>query len=138
MTEGKSYAAAAMSTGYIVAAAATWAISATSGSFVGTLLALTAGGFFLIGTQIALIAYTAGYFPAYVRGAGIGLVQAVGRMGSLVGPILAGVLLAHGMTQQQVLLAGVVPALVAAGCLAALSRVPRRASPATAMLAPKS
>jgi MFS transporter, AAHS family, 4-hydroxybenzoate transporter len=138
VTEGKAYAASAMSAGYIVAAAATWAISLASGSFVGTILALSAGGFFLIGTQISVIAYTASYFPAYVRGAGIGLVQAVGRMGSLVGPIVAGVLLSHGMTHQQVLLAGVAPALVAAGSLAAMSRVARRTPPATAVLAPKS
>jgi AAHS family 4-hydroxybenzoate transporter-like MFS transporter len=129
-TEGKSYATAAMSAGYIVAAAATWAISRASGSFMASLLALAAGGFFLIGTQISAVAYSASYFPAYVRGAGIGLVQAVGRTGSLVGPIIAGVLLAHGMTHQQLLLVGVAPALLAAGCLAAMSRVGRRPSPA--------
>jgi AAHS family 4-hydroxybenzoate transporter-like MFS transporter len=137
-TEGKSYATAAMSAGYIVAAAATWAISRASGSFTASLLALSAGGFFLIGTQISTIAYSASYFPAYVRGAGIGLVQAVGRTGSLVGPIIAGILLAHGMTHQQLLLAGMAPALLAAGCLAAMSRVGRRTSPAARMLAPKS
>jgi MFS family permease len=131
-TEGKSYATSAMSAGYIVAAAATWAISAASGSFLGTLLALSAGGFFLIGTQISVVAYSASYFPAQVRGAGIGLVQAVSRTGSLLGPIIAGVLLAHGMTHRQLLLVGIAPALVAAGALAAMSRVARRTSAAAA------
>jgi AAHS family 4-hydroxybenzoate transporter-like MFS transporter len=131
-TDGKSYAASAMSAGYIVAAAATWAISAASGSFLATLLALSAGGFFLIGTQIAVVAYTASYFPTYVRGAGIGLVQAVGRTGSLIGPIVAGVLLAHGMTHRQLLLVGIAPALVAAGALAAMNRVTRRSTSAAA------
>jgi hypothetical protein len=42
------------------------------------------------------------------------------------------------MTHQQVLLAGVAPALLAAGSLAVMSRVARRTPPATAMLAPKS
>src|SRR3984957_3426366 len=137
VTEGKIYAALALSAGYTIAALATWAISLASGSFTGTLLALSAGGFFLIGTQISLLAYTVGYFPAHVRGAGIGLVQATGRLGSLGGPILAGVLLAHGMTPQQVLLVGVVPALLAAGSLAALSRVARRRSATSLTLAPE-
>jgi len=137
-TEGKSYAVAALAAGYVGAAAATWAISAASGSYMGTLLALSAGGFLLIGTQISVVAYSASYFPVYVRGAGIGLVQAVGRTGSLVGPIIAGVLLAHGMTGQQLLLAGIVPALLAAGSLTAMSRLARRTLPATAVLAPKS
>jgi AAHS family 4-hydroxybenzoate transporter-like MFS transporter len=66
------------------------------------------------------------------------LVQAVGRTGSLVGPIIAGVLLAHGMTGQQLLLAGIVPALLAAGSLTAMSRLARRTLPATGVLAPKS
>lgn len=136
-TEGRSFAASAMSVGYIVAAVATVGISLASGSFTGTLFALSAGGFFLIGTQISLIAYTANYFPAYVRGAGIGLVQAVGRVGSLVGPIVAGVLLAGGLTHQQVLLAGVAPALLAAGCLAAVGLVVRRRCRAIAAAGPK-
>lgn len=135
VTEGKSYAGLALSAGYFIAAVATCAISLTSGSYTGTLLALAAGGFFLIGTQISLLAYAVDYFPAHVRGAGVGLVQAAGRTGSLVGPIVAGILLTHGMTHQHVLLAGVAPALLAAGSLAAMSLVARRRSPASVTLA---
>jgi MFS transporter, AAHS family, 4-hydroxybenzoate transporter len=134
-TEGRPYALAAMSAGYIGAAAATWMISIASGSLTATLLALAAAGFLLIGTQISVVAYSASYFPACVRGSGVGLVQAVGRTGSLVGPIIAGVLLGRGITHQQLLLAGTVPALVAAGSLAAMSRIARRTPPATAVSA---
>jgi len=61
-------------------------------------------------------------------------------MGNVVSDtmLIAGVLLAHGMTGQQLLLAGIVPALLAAGSLTAMSRLARRTLPATAVLAPKS
>lgn len=58
-----------------------------------------------------------------VRGTGVGLAVAVGRFGSIVGPIFAGLLVAGGYTPSQVMFA-LVPIMLAAGIttIALLSR----------------
>jgi MFS transporter, AAHS family, 4-hydroxybenzoate transporter len=77
-------------------------------------------GFFLIGTQMALTAYIADYYPSAVRATGIGLTQALGRCGSLVGPLIGGGLLSAGVLPLSVFRLGVLPALLAAGLLMGL------------------
>jgi AAHS family 4-hydroxybenzoate transporter-like MFS transporter len=77
-------------------------------------------GFFLIGTQMALTAYIADYYPSAVRATGIGLTQALGRCGSLVGPLIGGGLLSAGVLPLSVFRLGVLPALLAAGLLMVL------------------
>lgn len=75
-------------------------------------------GFFVGGSQHAINAIAANFYPTEMRSTGIGWSLGVGRIGSIVGPALGGVLIAMNWSAEQ--LAGVVgiPALVAA--LAAL------------------
>jgi MFS transporter, AAHS family, 3-hydroxyphenylpropionic acid transporter len=68
--------------------------------------ALAVGG--LVGatmsaTQALLYALAPSIYPTAVRGTGVGSAVAIGRIGSAVGPILAGTLLASGRMPQQVL-----------------------------------
>ena len=73
-----------------------------------------AAGFFLMGANYSLYGVAAAYYPRAVRGTGSGASVAVGRVGAVVGPMLAGVLLSQGLTATQVILA-MVPAAAIAG-----------------------
>jgi MFS transporter, AAHS family, 4-hydroxybenzoate transporter len=87
----------------------------------GLVMASTAlVGFFLIGTQMSLTAYIADYYPSAVRATGIGLTQAIGRCGSLLGPLLGGLLLSVGMLPLSVFRLSAIPALLVVGSLLAL------------------
>jgi len=80
-------------------------------------------GFFVIGSQFLLYGLSPTYYPVAARGTGVGAAVAVGRMGSIAGPLMAGLLLQAGQPAGQVLasiLPGVVLAFVAAMILAPL------------------
>jgi AAHS family 4-hydroxybenzoate transporter-like MFS transporter len=111
------HALTAMMVGYLVAALAVASIGAF-GTSRGFMMASTACvGFFLIGTQLSLTAYTANFFPTAVRATGVGLTQAMGRFGSLLGPLLAGWLLSSGISVQHLFKVASIPALLAAAAL---------------------
>lgn len=69
-------------------------------------------------------------YPAEIRGTGVGVVVAVGRLGSMAGPLLAGVLVAQGITPAGVMLV-LVPIILVCG-LGTLALVVRRFRPALA------
>lgn len=71
-------------------------------------------GFAVLGANYALYGVAAAYYPQAVRGTGSGASVAVGRIGSIVGPALAGVLLGAGMTATSVV-QYLAPAAAAAG-----------------------
>lgn len=68
-----------------------------------TILLLSgAAGFFLMGANYSLYGVAASYYPPNVRGTGSGASIAVGRIGSIIGPMLAGILLGGGATATNV------------------------------------
>jgi AAHS family 3-hydroxyphenylpropionic acid transporter len=71
-------------------------------------------GFFLLGANYALYGVAPQYYPIHVRGTGSGASVAVGRVGSIVGPLLAGVLLGSGIGASGVV-AYLIPVAVVAG-----------------------
>ncbi len=86
------------------------------------LIAIAIGGALGVGimsNQAILYAIAPWCYPMSVRGAGIGAAVAVGRLGSLIGPLVAGQLVGSGHSASQVLL-NVVPILVI-GAAAALT-----------------
>ncbi len=70
-------------------------------------------GFMVIGAQAGLNVLAAQFYPTFIRSTGVGWALGMGRIGSIVGPLLAGMLLSKGWQGWQVLLAGAVPALFA-------------------------
>jgi AAHS family 3-hydroxyphenylpropionic acid transporter len=68
------------------------------------LLYSAAAGFFLMGANYALYGVAATYYPSRMRGTGSGASIAVGRIGSIGGPLLAGLLLGGGTTATNVVL----------------------------------
>jgi AAHS family 3-hydroxyphenylpropionic acid transporter len=68
-----------------------------SGVHLGVMAAAGfAVGFFVIGAQLALYGVAPGFYPTPVRATGLGAAVAAGRMGSIVGPILAGQMIGSG------------------------------------------
>lgn len=96
---------------------------ALAGSHVVLLLAAaTACGFGVSGAQIGLNAVTAAAYPTAMRSTGIGWALGVGRVGSILGPVIGGMMLGMGWSPQALLRFAVIPALISAGAVLALRR----------------
>ena len=82
-------------------------------------------GFFISSAPTALYALAPDYYAVAMRGTGLGGVIGVGRIGAIIGPLLAGALLVGGKDARGVLLA-LLPfaAIGAAAALTALARRP--------------
>ena len=73
-----------------------------------------AAGFCIIGGQIGLNALAASTYPSSIRSTGIGSALAVGRLGSVAGPVVGGALLAQGADLRSLFLVAALPAVIAA------------------------
>jgi MFS transporter, AAHS family, 4-hydroxybenzoate transporter len=69
-----------------------------------TLLTLTSG-FLVIGAQAGLNALAARFYPISMRSTGVGWALGIGRLGSIVGPFVGGLLLGIGWSSRGLLLA---------------------------------
>jgi AAHS family 4-hydroxybenzoate transporter-like MFS transporter len=112
----------ALSLTYLVAAGAVAAIGMASHSIVMVTIAIFASGFCIVGGQIASNALTANFYPTAIRSTGVGWALGIGRIGSIVGPLVGGAMLARGMGAQPLFAAAAVPALAAAAAAFMLAR----------------
>ncbi|KVE22008.1 MFS transporter [Burkholderia vietnamiensis] len=87
-------------------------------------VAAFAAGMFVVGGQSVLYALAAIYYPTAMRGTGVGSAVAVGRLGSVVGPLAAAQLLAMGRSASVVIGASIPVTLVAAIAALVLIRRP--------------
>ena len=112
---------------YFIGAIFVGAIGFASHSAATMLLVCFAAGLFTVGAQLSVTALVASYYPASVRATGIGWSFGIGRFGGVVGPTLAGLLLAQGTSFEHFMVAvGAVSAV--AGCsVLALSLTSARA-----------
>ena len=78
-------------------------------------------GFFLLGANYALYGVAPVYYPGAIRGTGSGASVAVGRIGSILGPLLAGFMMSSGTSATGVVLYMVPVAAVSAAAVFALS-----------------
>ncbi len=73
-------------------------------------------GIVLLASQVVNYAVAPECYPTAIRGVGVGTAVAMGRLGSIAGPVLGAVLVAHGQTTSQLLLHLVPVSLVAGIC----------------------
>jgi MFS transporter, AAHS family, 4-hydroxybenzoate transporter len=73
-----------------------------------------AAGFCVVGSQPALIALAASYYPTQLRSTGTGWVLGVGRVGAIAGPVLAGELLRFNWSTNDLFRAAAIPAAACA------------------------
>jgi AAHS family 3-hydroxyphenylpropionic acid transporter len=79
-----------------------------------------AAGVFVMAAQLVLYALAPAYYPTQVRATGVGAAVAIGRLGSVSGPLAAGQILAAGAGTAGVLMAAAPGLLVAALVVVAL------------------
>ena len=108
---------------YFGAVFAVGAIGQLGHSAVLVSIAIFAAGFCVVGGQIAANALTAGFYPTSVRASGVGWALGIGRIGSIVGPLVGGVLLAEKWSTSAVFIAAAAAALCAALAALVLSRL---------------
>ena len=106
--------------GCVIAALA--ALAGVHGFSTTALVALCVG-VFAVGGQMVLHSIVPTYYPTMMRSSGVGWGLAMGRLGSIAGPVLAGELLQAGLSPTRLLAAGVpVLGVAALGVLGLLSR----------------
>jgi AAHS family 4-hydroxybenzoate transporter-like MFS transporter len=108
---------------YFAAVFAVGAIGQLGHSVVLVTLAIFAAGFCIVGGQIAANALAATYYPTSVRATGVGWALGIGRVGSIVGPLVGGALLTAKWSTGSVFIAAAAAALCAALAAFSLSRL---------------
>jgi AAHS family 4-hydroxybenzoate transporter-like MFS transporter len=98
-------------------------------------MATFGAGCAILGGQTNLNAISGRFYPTFIRANGIGWANGVGRIGSILGPVIGGVLIGLDLPSSQLFLCAAVPPLCAAiGCFA-LARLQMSAAPEREALA---
>jgi AAHS family 4-hydroxybenzoate transporter-like MFS transporter len=96
-----------------------------AGSEVAFTMIMALGiGIGTVGAQNCNNGVAAKFYPTSIRATGVGWALAVGRIGSIVGPVVGGVLLATKVDIRTIFLFAAVPPLIAAGAYLMMGRTP--------------
>ena len=112
---------------YLTASAFVLLIGTTGTSIAALVLTVFGAGFCVVGGQIGANALTANSYPTPIRSTGVGWALGIGRIGSIIGPMIGGLLLSLHWPTRQIFLVGALPVLVAslaALCISFLRRAP--------------
>ena len=107
---------------YFVAVFAIGAIGQLGHSAAFVTIAIFVAGFCVVGGQIAANALAAGFYPTSVRASGVGWALGIGRIGSIVGPLVGGALMTLKWSTGTVFMAAAAAAMCAALAAFSLSR----------------
>jgi AAHS family 4-hydroxybenzoate transporter-like MFS transporter len=108
---------------YFIAVFAVGAIGQLGHSVLFVSMAIFAAGFCIVGGQIAANALAAGFYPTSVRATGVGWALGIGRVGSIIGPLVGGALLTMKWSTASVFVTAAVAALCAALAAFSLGRL---------------
>jgi MFS transporter, AAHS family, 4-hydroxybenzoate transporter len=89
-------------------------IGASGASVAWLAITISLAGICVIGGQTASNALAAEFYPTNIRATGVGWALGVGRIGSILGPILGGLLLSYAGDVKRVFWAAAIPPVVAA------------------------
>ncbi len=100
----------------------------SSFGFVGSHLVVLSivtfcAGFCVYGSQAGVIALAASFYPTALRASGLGWVLGIGRLGSIVGPVAGGMMVARHWPLKDMFLAAAFPALIAGVCVLIMDRL---------------
>jgi AAHS family 4-hydroxybenzoate transporter-like MFS transporter len=99
---------------YLCASVSVFLIGMAGRSVVALAVAVFAAGFCVVGGQIASNATASAFYPTAIRSTGLGWALGVGRIGSIAGPLLGGVLLSVQKDARHLFWAAALPVLIAA------------------------
>src|SRR3984957_7419241 len=108
---------------YFVAVFAVGAIGQLGHSAVLVATAIFAAGFCIVGGQIAANGLAATFYPTSIRATGVGWALGIGRIGSIVGPLVGGALLTMKWSTGAVFMAAAAAALCPSLAAFLLSRL---------------
>jgi len=107
---------------YVIAALCVAGIG-LAGSAVGLTIVMAFGiGIGTVGAQNCNNGVAAKFYPTSIRATGVGWALAVGRIGSIVGPVVGGILLSTHVDIRMIFLFAAIPPVVAAGAYLAMGR----------------
>lgn len=86
-------------------------------------------GFSAIGATCLLLPYVGSLYPMSFRSSAMGVIYAIGRVGPIVGPAIAGLMLAAELSVSVILFWMAVPSLVALAAFLLVKETPSQASP---------
>jgi AAHS family 4-hydroxybenzoate transporter-like MFS transporter len=93
-------------------------------SFLAGVMATTfCAGFFVAGAQKSANALAVVFYPTAIRSSGVGWALGVGRLGSIIGPATAGVLITLGWSHPALFLAAAAPLLAGAAAAFAMEMI---------------
>jgi AAHS family 4-hydroxybenzoate transporter-like MFS transporter len=95
-----------------------------------TTAVLMLAGFGVVGGQVGVNALASMTYPVAMRSTGLGWALGIGRIGSIVGPTIGGIMLATARDPRAVYLVCIAPAVIG---IAAVALLKRRASAAAAL-----
>lgn len=115
-------AARTLTMAYLIGAFAIAGLALAGDSLPWLIVSVFCAGFGIIGGQTAANPVASMAYPTEIRSTGVGWFLGVGRLGSIVGPVLAGHLITIGWTNKEIFLLATIPALIAAAAAFALSK----------------
>ncbi|HTH99265.1 MAG TPA: MFS transporter [Stellaceae bacterium] len=111
-----------MPVAYVLAAVSIACIAFVGGSIGLTMAAVFCAGFTVIGGQNCNNGLASIIYPTPIRATGVGFANAVGRIGSVTGPTIAGIMLSMDSDVRAIFLFGAIPPLCAAAALIGIGR----------------
>ena len=113
---------------YLWAAAFVYSIGHAGASVPLLAVTITCAGVGIIGGQNASHALSSEFYPTRIRSTGVGWALGIGRIGSIVGPMVGGVLLAQNTSMRDIFWAAVIPAAFATLAAAGIAMKTRPAA----------
>jgi len=96
---------------------------ALSSRLTVVMAAIFCAGFFVSGAQKCANALAVTFYPTAIRSSGIGWALGTGRVGSIIGPLAAGLFIALGWSNITLFSAAAMPLLLGAGAAFAMGRI---------------
>ncbi|KAF1052029.1 MAG: 4-hydroxybenzoate transporter PcaK [Burkholderia gladioli] len=112
---------------FLGAAVSVGAIGAVAGPLPWLLAVVFAGGFCVVGGQPTVNALAGQFYPTALRSTGIGWSLGIGRIGSVLGPLVGGQLIALNWSNESLFHAAALPVLASALFVLGLGSARRRA-----------
>jgi len=98
---------------YLSAAVCIFLIGEAGASIVLLVITVFAAGLCVVGGQTSANALAAEFYPTAMRSTGVGWALGIGRIGSIIGPTLGGILLSGAAQTRQVFWLAAIPVLIA-------------------------
>ena len=92
-------------------------------SITAIMLCTFGAGIGIVGGQTGANVVSALIYPTYIRSTGVGWALGIGRIGSIVGPVVGGIMLAERWPVPKIFLAAAVPALCGSAAIYLMGRV---------------